>query len=401
MATQFESHTWIADAARRVAQIQAVTHSLKAIHPDARGANLYAAPQSLPRHGLVGSHCLSDDAAIDVVGNAAALDVYKFLRLTHDGKTLLELAQASDPDLAAALSDDTEQAQAWMKAFAGLVEPRGTATAHSLAKQVYWLVEDDPIENTHFHLLMPLYASSLAHRVYQTIQDDRFSDAAKAARQARFNKELHDRDDHEYRDLAVQKLGGSKPQNISQLNSERGGNNYFLSSLPPRWRTRELKPPMMVDSVFPRFAQRKPVRELTTQLRRFLEIDPSKTMDTRDYRDQLVDQIIDELYDFAGEFRVLTPGWSSDPRCRLADDEALWLDPDRAMHDEKFSAEWHRMEWPAEIRRRFAAWLNEAMGDKLPMGEVEHRHWSDELGHDQSWLARIDRDRRRLNEYAK
>ncbi|MGD9945939.1 MAG: type I-F CRISPR-associated protein Csy1 [Burkholderiaceae bacterium] len=397
LAAQFEPRTWVADAARRVGQLQAVTHSLKAIHPDARGTSLYATPQSLLKHGLVGSHCLNEELVSDVVGNAAALDVYKFLRLTHDGKTLLQLAQEGDPNLAAALSDDDEQARAWMKAFAGLVEPRGSAASHALAKQIYWLIGDEPADDAQFHLLMPLYASSLAHRVYQTIQDDRFGDAAKAARQARRERQLCDRDDREYRDLAVQKLGGTKPQNISQLNSERGGNNYLLASLPPRWRTNELKPPLMIESVFPRFARRKPVRTLITELRRFLESDPDKTMETRDHRDELVDRIIDELYDFAAEFRALAPAWSGDPRCGLARAETLWLDPDRTLTDADFSDEWHRMEWPAEIRQRFAAWLNKEMGDKLPMGEVEHRHWSDELGHDMRWKAQIDSDWRRLN----
>ena len=78
--------TWLEDAARRVGQIQAVTHSLKPIHPDAKGTNLYTPPQALAALPVVGSHCLGDDFAGDVVGNAAALDVYKFLKLEHQGR---------------------------------------------------------------------------------------------------------------------------------------------------------------------------------------------------------------------------------------------------------------------------------------------------------------------------
>ena len=71
---QFEREAWLSDAARRVAQLQVVTHSLKPIHPDAKGASVYAPPESLPRHDLVGSHELPENFAGDVVGNAAALD---------------------------------------------------------------------------------------------------------------------------------------------------------------------------------------------------------------------------------------------------------------------------------------------------------------------------------------
>ncbi|MHB8911744.1 MAG: type I-F CRISPR-associated protein Csy1, partial [Lysobacter sp.] len=172
---QFDFSTWIEDAARRVGQIQVVTHSLKPIHPDAKGTSLYSTPLSLPALGVVGSHALGRDFAGDVVGNAAALDVYKFLKLSHGGgQTLLELMLARDADLAAALSDDPAQAETWMAAFAGLTLARGKTASHTLAKQLYWLVGDDPCDDGDYHLLAPLYASSLAHRVFATINDDRF-----------------------------------------------------------------------------------------------------------------------------------------------------------------------------------------------------------------------------------
>ncbi|MEO8121202.1 MAG: type I-F CRISPR-associated protein Csy1, partial [Rhodoferax sp.] len=121
---QFIPVTWLEDAARRVSQIQAVTHSLKPIHPDAKGSSLYSPPHAQKALPFVGSHCLGNDFASDVVGNAAALDVYKFLKLEHQGHSLFALALENDADLAAALSIDPAQANAWITAFAGLTEPR-------------------------------------------------------------------------------------------------------------------------------------------------------------------------------------------------------------------------------------------------------------------------------------
>lgn len=94
---QFIPATWLEDAARRAAQIQAVTHSLKPVHPDAKGTNLYSPPSTLAGIELVGSHCLGDAFAGDVVGNAAALDVYKFLKQMHEGHSLLALSVAGMP----------------------------------------------------------------------------------------------------------------------------------------------------------------------------------------------------------------------------------------------------------------------------------------------------------------
>ena len=47
LIAQYQRDIWLQNAAKRVQQIQAVTHSLKPIHPDARGTNLYVQPSAL------------------------------------------------------------------------------------------------------------------------------------------------------------------------------------------------------------------------------------------------------------------------------------------------------------------------------------------------------------------
>lgn len=71
----FKRSTWLEDAARRVKQLKVVTHSLKPIHPDAKGTTLNVNPVDLPSLDEVGSHVLRTGYELDVVGNAAALDV--------------------------------------------------------------------------------------------------------------------------------------------------------------------------------------------------------------------------------------------------------------------------------------------------------------------------------------
>jgi len=109
LLAQFQFDAWVADAAHRAGQIQLVTHSLKAIHPDAKGTNLYVPPELLRDHDAVGSHVLRGDFTGDVVGNAAALDVYKFLKLEYGGKTLLERVLEDDDHLAAALRNTSRR----------------------------------------------------------------------------------------------------------------------------------------------------------------------------------------------------------------------------------------------------------------------------------------------------
>ena len=377
LETQFEFATWLDDAARRVQQIQAVTHSLKPVHPDAKGTNLYCALAELPMRSEVGSHCLGSDFAGDVVGNAAALDVHKFLKLTHKDRTLLDLMLAKDADIAAALSDDPAQAEQWIAAFTAIVEPRGKLASHTNAKQLYWLAGEDPMNDADYHLLAPLYASSLAHRVFLTINEDRFGEAAKEARQARREGLFAQQPVHEYPQLAVQKLGGTKPQNISQLNSERGGNNYLLASLPPIWTSADAKPLIGTDSMFPAYGRRPAVREGMKVLLAFLKTDPDRTQETREYRDELVNALADELLQFAAELGSLPPGWSQLQECRLSAAEKHFLDPGGVLGTAREAGVARPADSADEVSESFANWLNARLRDPLPMGDPEYLHWRD------------------------
>lgn len=383
LTAQYQPAAWLEDAARRVRQIQAVTHALKGVHPDARGTNLYVEPSSMAPHAVVGSHVLGTDFASDVVGNAAALDVYKFLKLEIDGRTLLDWLSLDDPAAVRALSDDDSKAQEWRSAFVGLTQAREEAAAsHVLAKQVYWLAGKDAADDAHYHLLAPLYATTLAQSVHETLQEDRFGDANKAARAARREGKEHESAFRDYPALAVRKLGGTKPQNISQLNSERSGVSYLLGSLPPQWNLSVPRQLWRVTSVFgPTLMRHGDVRAILRGLLRFLQKDPPPNVETRDRVETYVGNLIDELVAMAGEIRRSLPkGWTADPRCTLVYAEQLWLDPWRAEDDSQFRRDWISMDWPAQIGHRFGNWLNARLKTYFPyVGDVEHRHWKTEL----------------------
>ena len=398
---QHQSATWIEDAARRVGQIQAVTHSLKPIHPDARGTNLYVEPASLPPLQELGSHALGNAFAGDVVGNAAALDVYKLLKLEVDGRSLLAALLAQDAGALAALHPEPAQAQALRDAFVSLTQPRAEGpSSHSLAKQLYWLTGDDACADGDYALLAPLYATSLAQAVHTQVQEDRFGDANKAARQARRERKAHDGVFHDYPDLALQNMGGTKPQNISQLNSERRGINYLLSSLPPQWRSSAARLPVKADSVFDRlFIARPEVRRTLRALRQFLESEPEPNLATRNRREELMDTLVDELVSLAAELQqVLPPGWTLDDERfePLNRDEQLWLDPLRAERPDQgdFAHEWLWMDWPSAIGKRFANWLNDQLRGKLPLGDAEAREWQKVLLTDEDGFKQQLRDLR-------
>lgn len=398
----FAHDVWLASAAKRVEQIQAVTHSLKPIHPDARGTNLYVEPRTLPTLAELGSHALGERFVGDVVGNAAALDVYKLLKLEVNGRSLLAALLAHDADALAALHAEPVQAQVLCDAFVSLTQPRAEGpSSHTLAKQLYWLTGTDACDDAHYTLLAPLYATSLAHAVHAKVQEDRFGEANKAARQARRERKMHDGVFHDYPGLAVQNMGGTKPQNISQLNSERRGVNYLLSSLPPQWKANQQRLPTHTDSVFTRYFDSRPlVRQTVKMLRCYLESNPNPVKDTRDHRKELVDMLVDEMVNMAAELQhALPPGWTLNvPRfSKLNDDEQTWLDALRAElpEEEDFANRWLAMEWPDAIGTRFGNWLNARLEGKMSLSDIEFREWKKELLTDEDGFSQQLRERRK------
>ena len=380
LIAEHQPASWIADAARRVGQIQQVTHAIKFTHPSADGSSLSSAGNPAAGASVVGSHVLGGAAAADVVGNAAALDVYKFLRLSVDGRSLLDRAIGRDPALAEALSEDPDQAAEWMAAFAGLPEPKGRPASHKLAKQIYW-----PLGDGRYHLLAPLLSSPLAHAVHRRIGEDRFSDDAKAAREARRAGKAHPGGYRDYPNLVIQSFGGSKPQNISQLNSERRGENFLLASVPPIWQSPAIRPPLKTETVFSRyFERRREVRRLSEALRDYLRrvADARNNIRIRETRADLVTDLCGEVLHMAAELRTyLTPGWTAGPECQLNLAEQCWLDPARSQLDDTFATQLRRGDWKDEVCLRFGNWLNARLQtDQTHFGEAESQAWQTALG---------------------
>lgn len=376
LLADYELKTWVADAARRVSQIQQVTHAVKFSHPDAKGSSLSASGNTQAGPFTIGSHTVADSLPPDVVGNAAALDVYKFLRMSVDGRTLLERSIAKDPALAVALSENEAQSAEWMAAFATLPQPNGPLATHKLAKQLYW-----PLGEGCYHLLAPLFPTSLVHVMWASIRQDRFSDEAKAAREARREQRDHPHGYREYPNLAIQNFGSGKPQNISQLNNDRHGENWLLPSLPPTaWNAQLIRRLFSTESILIRpFGKLPAVGELTGRLREFLQSVPKpeqNNLEIRNQRAELVTAILAELLQFAAEIQELDGGWSRDERCRLDEAERYWLDPKRAASDEEFAIVWQRGDWREDVCKRFGIWLNAEISTKeAPMAAPEAKAW--------------------------
>ncbi|MBV4411373.1 type I-F CRISPR-associated protein Csy1 [Enterobacteriaceae bacterium YMB-R22] len=364
---RYTPQNWLTDAASRADQIALVTHAAKFTHGDSKSSSVYCEAQT--EGGYLSSAALKAPV-LDVVGNAAALDVAKFLQTEIAGDSLLACLKRGDVSALSAYAETPQQLNEWVTGFSRALAV-GKPASHRLAKQVYFPV------GAGYHLLGPLFASSLAHAVYQKIAALRSGEDAKDIRQALREKKWHPRPLVAFPQLAEMRFGGTKPQNISALNSARGGRTWLLSSRPPEWITAR-KPPQNLHSFFA--AGGRYDLEATPALCRIAGLitgaGENKNCRIRRMRDGYIDELIDALFAMAAELQQTAwQGWSLG--CpKLKQHQQLWLDPGRIKNEDAFAQAREKDDWQHAVAEDFARWLNHRLRQFLPdVGLVEKCEW--------------------------
>jgi len=395
---KYDVDTWVGNAIARSSHIEVVTHVLKATHSQAKGTNIYAPPTSLPQGDEIGTHSLGDVYDYDIaIDNALHLDIYSFLRTPCNGKQLLDFVINDDKDLQSALNDDQELAAQWMATLRKIVSSNKPTVSDPLAKQIFWLIGEQPTNNRDFHLLQPMISSSLEQAIFTEITVALFGEENKNARHAFRERKASSVPYKQYKNIVKRKIGGNNTQNVSARNLLRGGANYLLSSFPPTWRTDDRIKILNTNSAVERFGHTPVAKALVKHLAEFLLGNPPATEPTRKTRERLEQALADELAAFGAQITAQMPaGWTQDPACTLHESEKLWLDggrtelPLREGHEQEdtaFNAAYTWGDWPDDVAGRFANWVNERLraAGLTAVGDVEARHWARQAIIDTAW----------------
>lgn len=359
--------TWLTDSAPKAYQIKQATHVLKFTHSSAKGSSRLDLFKdlSLP---FLSTASLSHPILDTAVDNAAVLGIAKLLTEEHQGDSLVAALQRGDHRALQALAENPEQLAQWLEGFKQVLSDK-QPSSHSLAKQIYF-----PVGDGQYHLLSPLYSSSLSQALDQRLNAVRFSEQAKARYEERWHVEV----DVSYPGIAVQNMGGDNKQNVSALNVKRNGRSYLFNCSPPQWRSQD-KPPLKHDTIFRNRGELYTrTRDQLSAMRKFLlsvkDVDNNRGI--RNQRRRYLDQLIDTLFGYVVTVQNQYPaGWSVDS-C-LKRHLQLWLDPQRGSQDSAFLREREMGDWQQDVAHEFGQWLNDRLRhDKLIFGEVERREWS-------------------------
>lgn len=369
--TAYDPVVWLTDAAKRAKQISLATHAAKFTHSDAKASSIL-----LNQFQIVDARYLTTlqlpNKAIDAVGNAAALDVARLLKLEVNGETLIDQLQEQRVDALREFTNDEHLLTEWQVGFSQALKEK-KLSAHTLTKQLYFPVDG----KEEYHLLCPLYSSSLSNELYSKIRQSRYGDS-KEIRDAYKKGWYDERPNVYFPATAVQMFGGSKPQNISQLNSERHGQGFLLNCAPPRFQA-QTKPPLHSQSMFNRqfsFQTGSLIREFKAFLVGLTDKDRNfKTRYQRDY--QYVKPLIDSLLNFVVEIQSIpsSSGWTNAPECNMKRAHQLLLDIDNP--DPAFQREREQGDWLDVVANDFSLWLLRKLENKQAylLGDVEHRYF--------------------------
>lgn len=314
---KYTLENWLVDASQRAKQLSLTSHPAKFVHPNARASSIIVDAQK-NADGLLRSGNV--DVELDVFGNAAALDVEKFLRVElQDNRTVLQHLEEGTDEIKQQFATTNTSYDQIKNGFLKIKHSDLSQTSEKL-KQVYFPVNDD------YHLLSVLNASGIIFKLKQRSNDLRFSDENKILRE-----ELKKSKPNEIKGeiteifgLTSVGYGGTKPQNISTLNNQNGGVGFLLPSLPPVLEKRQTQAPkndLFEDCLWLGLFKRD-----FEQFHQVLSW-RKNNKDIRDMRDDIVLNSITKLKRLIENIRAINAHWSdSETYSDLMLWQKIWLD---------------------------------------------------------------------------
>ncbi|EGQ8119384.1 type I-F CRISPR-associated protein Csy1 [Vibrio cholerae] len=338
---------WLPDAAKRAGQIAVASHPCTFSHPSARkNKNGYVSSIIAKNKPRIDGFLRSGNVSVepDALGNAAALDVYKFLSLEMSDQRSLLVHIEQESELARQLLDIPScEYQALRDGFLKMVDSDQASVSSSKIKQVYF-----PIADGEYHLLSLLTHSGHLFELRKRLDALRFGDVVKEARECKKTNHFHPAGYQEIFGLTTIGFGGTKPQNISVLNNQNAGKAHLLASIPPELTPRDIRLPKT--DFFKESFNAWQAKEVLESLHRLFQTDYNN-INLRDGRDYRIQQYVDLVIEKMWQVRLFLEAYSGELSSALPLEQKIWLYPEFAEQRQQED------EWLDKIIRHIARGL--------------------------------------------
>jgi len=385
-----EIREWLESNSIRPGRIVKATHVLRFSNSSSSAEGILLIQRS--RDKLLTTSSIRKDFIYDMAHNNGNLvSVSRFLALNLSGKLIFDCIFENDFEFLESFAEDEAQKENWRNGFLALID-KGEIKKADKVKQMYFplskevkLDADGNIDDNNYHLITPLFSSSLAEELYSLQIDLKYGEEQTSVRQANkgnasdpgSGSRYHSQSLIEFPRLAVQKFGGAQPQNVSMLNKNRGGRSYLLSTQSPIWQS-QLQPPIKQKSLFGHGfylpGTKEDIDYLREYLLRFERVALSiKNPERFKWIERWLGKITDEFLTYIASIQKLPAGWSSMEDITLKSEHQYLLDPFRA--DSEFQSARKVSDWQNTVCNDFGWWLNNRLRgkDKKFTPQAEHR----------------------------
>ncbi|MDF4500405.1 type I-F CRISPR-associated protein Csy1 [Vibrio parahaemolyticus] len=320
----FSLSNWLPDAAKRAGQISISSHPCTFSHPSARkNKNGYVSSVIAKNRPQADGFLRSGNVSVEVdaLGNAAALDVYKFLSLEMaDRRSLLTHIEQGSELAQGLLTQPNTDYQTLREGFLKMIDTDQEAISSSKVKQVYF-----PVAEGEYHLLSLLTHSGHLFELRQRLDALRFGEEVKQARECRKNGQFYPDGYQEIFGLTTIGFGGTKPQNISVLNNKNAGKAHLLASTPPELKPRNLRLP--TTDFFKESFTAWQAKETLEALHRLFKTDYNN-INIRDGRDYRIQEYVDLVIHKMWQVRLFLADYQGDLSSDLKPEQKFWLYPE-------------------------------------------------------------------------
>ncbi|MEA1972154.1 MAG: type I-F CRISPR-associated protein Csy1 [Candidatus Cloacimonadota bacterium] len=348
----FSLEIWLPNAAKRAGQLSLVSHPNTFSHPRRKA---YPS-KNIKVSAIIAESIRKEDGflrtgnaevELDVFGNAAAIDVFKFLSLElSDGISILKHLEIESDKIKENFKIESEPFNELKDNFLAIKDNEEKKITSGKVKQVYFPVSGD------YHLLSILTPSGLMYELRNRIQSIRFSEQTKEARKDKKQQVYNETGFDDLFNLTMIGYGGTKPQNISILNNANAGKTYLLPSIPPlliKQNQRLPKNNFFQNSLWP-----KNFEEEFIALHKLFKADYNNK-NIRDGSDRRIQSVIDKVIEKMWSIRLQAQGWASaDIFSQLPIHQKIWLDD--ANKEERETND----EWLEKVINEFNIWIKYA-----------------------------------------
>jgi len=387
-APSTEIRDWLEANAKKTGSIMKATHVLKFSHTSSDPEGIYLEGKSTDT--VLSTSSLKKTIIPDLAhSDGALISVSRFLHLEFKSDRIIDLILAKKYDFLKGFVKNKSQLNSWKNGFSKLVQETRKIQTTDKAKQIYFPLDEskkyERLEDRPYHLIIPLFPSSLSENLYQYIDNLKYSENQKKIKEQKRPKEegvspkFHQSPLISLSNIGIQNYGGKYPRNVSMLNANRQGKAYLFSTQPPTWE-KQLKLPIYKESLFDGLSNyqiNEDMKYLVEFLQRFKSLDLSyKDPKRYVHLERWIESIIDEVLYYANTIQKLIASWSADENTKLKIEHQYFLDPYR--DDKAFQGKRSTTDWQAIVCDDFASWVNRQLvrADKTFTPQAEHtRLW--------------------------